>query len=210
MRGASQFGKPMRMDISFLRGDRDRWLGSCDCHCAGAAIRRRRCTVRRRRPPSAGTSLAPPPSVTSLAGRHLPPALPSVTSIPNYGFTRWNPYATLLQRALSRSRLRLWLGAGLSYAVPYYIPLDASGYGYDYVGGAGLIFTLARPLLRTIRFFTSWLSNLARAIPASIQTLRRPLLRRKFSPRNRSSLPCARPSPTSPAFSFFVMDINRK
>ncbi|MGO9517003.1 MAG: hypothetical protein ACLPND_08165, partial [Candidatus Korobacteraceae bacterium] len=38
-----------------------------------------------------GHFLGPAPSVTSLAGRYLPPPLPSVTSIPNYGYTRWYP-----------------------------------------------------------------------------------------------------------------------
>ena len=79
-----------------------------------------------------GHFLAPPPSVTSLAGRYLPPPLPSVTSIPNYGFTRWNPYAPY-QNGYSRGRGYGYGRGGYGYAVPYYIPLD--GYGYDYVGG---------------------------------------------------------------------------
>jgi hypothetical protein len=84
-----------------------------------------------------GHFLAPPPSVTSIAGRYLPPPLPSVTSIPNYGYARWYPYAPYYNgyyrgRGYGYGRS----GYGYSYAVPYYIPID--GYGYDYVGGPEL------------------------------------------------------------------------
>jgi hypothetical protein len=69
--------------------------------------------------------------------------LPSVTSIPNYGFTnfgysRWNPYGSY-GNGYYRGRHGYghgYGGAGLSYAIPYYIPVD--GYGYDYVGGPDL------------------------------------------------------------------------
>lgn len=135
MRGASQFGKPMRMDISFLRATATVGLAA-----AIAIVLALPLGAQMHGPPATttigGHFLAPPPSVTSLAGRHLPPALPSVTSIPNYGFTRWNPYGPYYNGHY-RGRGYGYGGAGLSYAVPYYIPLDASGYGYDYVGGGG-------------------------------------------------------------------------
>jgi hypothetical protein len=82
-----------------------------------------------------GHFLGPPPSVTSLAGRYMPNALPSVTSIPNYGYTRWNP-SSPYYNGYYRGRGYGYGRGGLSYAVPYYIPID--GYGYDYVGGPDL------------------------------------------------------------------------
>jgi len=82
-----------------------------------------------------GHFLAPPPSVTSLAGRYLPPPAPSVTSIPNYGYTRWYPNGPYYNGRY-RNRSYGYGGYGYSYAVPYYIPLD--GNGYDYVGGPEL------------------------------------------------------------------------
>jgi hypothetical protein len=82
-----------------------------------------------------GHFLGPPPSVTSLAGRYLPPPLPSVTSIPNYGYSKWYPYAPY--NGYARGHYGYGRnGSGYSYAVPYYIPMD--GYGYDYVGGRDL------------------------------------------------------------------------
>ena len=80
-----------------------------------------------------GHFLGPPPTVTSLAGRYLPPPLPSVTSIPNYGYSKWYPYN--YYTGYHRGRGYGYSG-GYSYVVPYYIPLD--GYGYDYMGGPDL------------------------------------------------------------------------
>ena len=81
-----------------------------------------------------GHFLAPPPSVTSLAGRYLPPPLPSVTSIPNYGYSRWYPSTPYHNWRYGRRGYGYGQGYA-GYAAPYYIPMD--GYGYDYVGGAG-------------------------------------------------------------------------
>jgi hypothetical protein len=81
-----------------------------------------------------GHFLGPAPSVTSLAGRYLPPPLPSVTSIPNYGYSKWYPYSSYNGYYRGRGYgYGRGSGYGYSYAVPYYIPID--GYGYDYVGG---------------------------------------------------------------------------
>jgi len=85
-----------------------------------------------------GHFLGPAPSVTSLAGRYLPPPLPSVTSIPNYGYTQWYPHSPYYN-GYNRGRGYGYGRGGYgysSYAVPYYIPTD--GYGYDYVGGPEL------------------------------------------------------------------------
>jgi hypothetical protein len=82
-----------------------------------------------------GHFLGPAPSVTSITGHYLPLPLPSVTSIPNYGYTKWYPYGPYYS---GYYRGRGYGRTGLSYAVPYYIPPDASGYGYDYVGGPDL------------------------------------------------------------------------
>ncbi len=78
-----------------------------------------------------GHFLAPAPSVTSIGGpAHLPPPLPSVTSIPNYGYRYHNGYFN------GRYGGRGYRNGGWAYAVPYYYPLDDPGaYGYDYVGG---------------------------------------------------------------------------
>jgi hypothetical protein len=92
-----------------------------------------------------GHFLGTPPSVLSVSGPHLAPILPSVTSIPNYGFTnfgysRWTPYgSSAYGNGYYRGRHGYGRGygsTGLSYAIPYYIPVD--GYGYDYVGGPEL------------------------------------------------------------------------
>ncbi len=80
-----------------------------------------------------GHFLGPAPSVTSLAGRYLPPPLPSVTSIPNYGYSKWYPYSSYNGYYRGRGNGYGRGGYGYSYAVPYYIPMD--GNGYDYVGG---------------------------------------------------------------------------
>ncbi len=79
-----------------------------------------------------GHTLAPPPSVTSVGGMHMPPPAPSVTSLPNYGYT---PHAGSYGYG---HHGRYGYAGGFAYAVPYYYyPADASVYGYDYVGGAG-------------------------------------------------------------------------
>ena len=78
-------------------------------------------------------NLAPPPSVTSIGGgRHLPNPLPSVTSIPNYGYHyNYGPYYNGHNAGYHGGRYR---GGGWAYAIPYYYPVDSSYYGYDYVG----------------------------------------------------------------------------
>ncbi len=79
-----------------------------------------------------GHFLAPAPSVTSIGGpRHLPPPLPSVTSIPNYGYRYHNGNFN------GHYGNRGYRNGGWAYAVPYYYyPMDDAGaYGYDYVGG---------------------------------------------------------------------------
>ena len=81
-----------------------------------------------------GHALAPPASVTSLAGQHSPNALPSVTSIPNYGFHYHYGSYFNGQGSYYGGRYR---GGGGGYAIPYYYPVDNSAYGYDYVGGGG-------------------------------------------------------------------------
>ncbi|HZP24656.1 MAG TPA: hypothetical protein VFB04_14510 [Terriglobales bacterium] len=84
-----------------------------------------------------GHFLAPAPSVTSIGGigaSHLPPPLPSVTSLPNYNFQYHYGYGRYFQ---SRNRYTHYNGRGSyggSYAIPYYYPADNSAYGYDYVG----------------------------------------------------------------------------
>jgi|SRR5215469_2304438 len=79
-----------------------------------------------------GHPLAPPPSVTSIAGQHLPNALPSVTSIPNM-----NPHFTYGQYPHGYYHPRGYGYGGYGYSIPYYYPIDNSAYGYDYVGGSG-------------------------------------------------------------------------
>ncbi len=78
-----------------------------------------------------GHFLAPAPSVTSIGGpHHLPPPLPSVTSIPNYSYRYHNGNFN------GHYGSRGYRNGGWAYAVPYYYPLnDAGAYGYDYVGG---------------------------------------------------------------------------
>src|SRR5271157_1358205 len=138
MRGASQFGKPKACDRSFRR-----LVAAVGLAAAIAILPAFPSAAQMHGPPATttigGHFLAPPPSVTSIAGRYMPPPLPSVTSIPNYGYTRWYPYGPYYN-GYSRGRgYGYGYGrGGLSYAVPYYIPLDASGYGYDYVGGPDL------------------------------------------------------------------------
>jgi len=78
-----------------------------------------------------GHFLAPPPTVTPVGGYHLPPPLPSVTSIPNYGYSKWYPYGSY-NYGYYRGRGYGYGRGGSAYLVPYYIPVD--GYGYDYVG----------------------------------------------------------------------------
>ena len=79
-----------------------------------------------------GHMLAPPPSVTSIAGQHLPNALPSVTSIPNM-----NPHFSYGQYPHGYYRKHGYGYGGYGYSIPYYYPIDNSAYGYDYVGGPG-------------------------------------------------------------------------
>jgi hypothetical protein len=84
-----------------------------------------------------GHFLAPPPSVTSLAGRHTPNALPSVTSIPNYGSrSGGNGFHNGLHNGHA-GRFNNGFVGGWAYSIPYYYPLDNSAYGYDYVGAGG-------------------------------------------------------------------------
>src|SRR5271167_2047623 len=134
MRGASQFGKPKPGDSSFRR-----LAATVGLAVATAVLLVVPSTAQMHGPPTTttigGHFLAPPPSVTSIAGRYLPPPLPSVTSIPNYGFTNRYPYAPYYN-GFYRGRGYGYGRGGLSYAVPYYIPID--GYGYDYVGGPDL------------------------------------------------------------------------
>jgi hypothetical protein len=69
--------------------------------------------------------------VTSLSGRYTPNILPSVTSIPNYGFHyHYGPYYNGYYGGGRRFRGGAW-----AYVIPYYYPVDSSYYGYDYVGG---------------------------------------------------------------------------
>ena len=80
--------------------------------------------------PAGGHFLAPAPSATSTAARHMPNALPSVTSIPNYGYHYgYGPYYNGYHGGHG------YRSGGWAYAVPYYYPVDNSAYGYDYVGG---------------------------------------------------------------------------
>jgi len=78
--------------------------------------------------------LAPAPSVTSVGGHHLPNILPSVTSVPNYGYHYGHgPYYNGYKGGYYGGRYR----GGWGYVIPYYYPVDSSYYGYDYVGGGG-------------------------------------------------------------------------
>src|SRR5271165_1149992 len=131
---AGQFGSSKRRRTSFLR-----LAATVGLVVAAAVLLGLPSAAQMHGPPApttiGGHFLAPPPSVTSIAGPHLPVPLPSVTSIPNYSYTRWYPYGAYYN---GYYRGRGYGRAGLSYAVPYYIPLDASGYGYDYVGSPEL------------------------------------------------------------------------
>jgi len=134
MRGASQFGNQERCESLFLR------LAVAVGPAAATVVLLALTSAAQMHGSPATTTigghfLAPPPSVTSIAGPHLPVPLPSVTSIPNYGYTRWYPYGAYYA---GYYRGHGYGRAGSSYAVPYYIPLDASGHGYDYVGGPEL------------------------------------------------------------------------
>jgi hypothetical protein len=77
-----------------------------------------------------GHLLAPAPSVTSIGGgRHVPPPLPSVTSIPNV------PVRNGVRSNQGFFNGRGFRNGGFAYAYPYYYPVDdSSAYGYDYVG----------------------------------------------------------------------------
>jgi hypothetical protein len=138
MRGASQVGESRslllrRMMIAVLGG-------------ATAVLLAIPSAAQRHGPPTTNTVgghfLAPPPSVLSVSGQHLPPPLPSVTSIPNYGYTNfgyttWYPYGGYGNGYRGRHGYGRGYGSsGLAYAVPYYIPVD--GNGYDYAGGPDL------------------------------------------------------------------------
>ncbi len=83
-----------------------------------------------------GHFLGPPATVTAPAARTMPNALPSVTSIPNYG-THFHNYNGSYNRYNSGYYGRYNRGGygGYAYAIPYYYPVDNSAYGYDYVGG---------------------------------------------------------------------------
>src|SRR5208337_5604500 len=136
MRGGGQFGNTRKREALFLHRALTAILGS-----AITVILALPSAAQWHGPPTTttidGHFLAPPPSVTSITGHYLPLPLPSVTSIPNYGYTnfgytRWTPYSN---GYYGRRRGYGSGSTGYSYAVPYYIPLD--GYGYDYVGGPG-------------------------------------------------------------------------
>jgi hypothetical protein len=81
-----------------------------------------------------GHFLGPPATVTAPAARTMPNALPSVTSIPNYGtqFYHYRPYFNGYNGSYYGHGHR---SGGWTYAIPYYYPVDNSAYGYDYVGG---------------------------------------------------------------------------
>jgi len=82
-----------------------------------------------------GHFLAPAPSVTSVGGigaSHLPPPLPSVTSLPNY--SQYHPYHNGGSYRNRYSYNGRGYYGGWAYVAPYYYPVDPSGYGYDYVG----------------------------------------------------------------------------
>ena len=140
MWGASQVGTRSRSESLFLRRAMTAVLST-----AISSLLALPSAAQGHGPPTTNTIgghfLGTPPSVLSVSGPHLAPPLPSVTSIPNYGFTnfgysRWNPYGST---AYGNGYYRGHHGygrTGLSYAIPYYIPAD--GYGYDYVGGPDL------------------------------------------------------------------------
>lgn len=63
----------------------------------------------------------------------MPPPLPSVTSIPNYGY---KPGAGGYHNGRYGRYNNGYVG-GWAYSIPYYYPVDNSAYGYDYVGAGG-------------------------------------------------------------------------
>ena len=142
MRGASQVGSPKDSKSLFLRRAMIAALGAGLLAVPSAAQGHGPLTTNT----VGGHFLGTPPSVLSVSGPHLAPPVPSVTSIPNYGYTnfgytRWYPYASYSSYDNGSYRGRRgyshgYGGTGLSYAIPYYIPVD--GYGYDYVGGPDL------------------------------------------------------------------------
>src|SRR5579875_3600353 len=88
-----------------------------------------------------GHFLSPAPSVTSVGGigaMHMPPPLPSVTSLPNY-LPAQNQYGYhhSFSGRYSQNLGGYFGGYSYGYGIPYYYPIDTSGYGYDYVGGGG-------------------------------------------------------------------------
>jgi hypothetical protein len=98
--------------------------------------------------PSASAQInGTPPSVMSIPLSHfLPNPRPSVTSLGPFGYGPGMPsnlgtapnirQYPFRQFPYTRPRGRGFGGGyGYSYAIPYYVPYDASGYGYDYVGG---------------------------------------------------------------------------
>ena len=143
MRGASQVGTQSKLKRRLLRRAMIAVFGA-----TAAVLLTLPSVAQGHGPPTTNTVgghfLGTPPSVLSVSGPHLAPPLPSVTSIPNYGFTnfgysRWNPYGSSVYGNGYRGRRGYGRGygsTGLSYAIPYYIPVD--GYGYDYVGGPDL------------------------------------------------------------------------
>jgi len=141
MRGASQVGTQSKLKRRLLRRAMIAVFSA-----AAAVLLTLSSAAQMHGPPTTNTVgghfLGPPPSVLSVSGPHLAPPLPSVTSIPNYGFTnfgysRWYPYGSYSAYGNRYYRGHHgYGGTGLSYAVPYYVPVD--GYGYDYVGGPDL------------------------------------------------------------------------
>ena len=132
MRGASQFGqldrdvalKPAILAIAFALALFPALPSAAQFHGPPTTV-----TL-------GGHFLAPPPSVTSMAGSYLPLPPPSVTSLPNYGFTFKPSYHGGYRYGYHRGRGNGYgYTGGLGYVMPYYIPVDASGYGYDYVAG---------------------------------------------------------------------------
>src|SRR5271165_721676 len=141
MRGASQVGTQSKLKRRLLRRAMIAVFSA-----AAAVLLALPSAAQMHGPPTTNTVgghfLGPPPSVLSVSGPHLAPPLPSVTSTPNYGFTnfgysRWYPYGSYSAYGNRYYRGHHgYGGTGLSYAVPYYVPVD--GYGYDYVGGPDL------------------------------------------------------------------------
>lgn len=84
-------------------------------------------------PSVAQFSALPPPSATSIGGHHFPLPPPSVSSIKPYGFNP--PYVNNGNGRYGRLYGRGRRGSSYGYSLPYYVPFDSYGYGYDYVGG---------------------------------------------------------------------------